>query len=64
MTPAAKRYSFAFTGFMLAYAGVVIGVPFLDRAFDFAIGDVRVESCLELEGALPLATMLSTEFGE
>ena len=36
MTPAAKRYSFAFTGFMLAYAGVVIGVPFLDRAFDFA----------------------------
>lgn len=36
MTPAAKRYTFAFMGFMGAYTGAVIGAPFLDRAFDLA----------------------------
>ncbi len=36
MNPASKRYTFAFTGFMMAYGGFVIGVPFLDRAFEFA----------------------------
>ncbi|MGX6648183.1 hypothetical protein ACWCOP_09610 [Maricaulaceae bacterium MS644] len=34
MTPAARRYTFAFLGFMGAYTGMVIGAPFLDRAFD------------------------------
>ena len=36
MKPAAKRYTFAFTGFMMCYSGFVLGVPFLDRAFDLA----------------------------
>ena len=36
MKPAAKRYTFAFTGFMMCYSGIVLGVPFLDRTFDLA----------------------------
>ncbi|MCR9130572.1 MAG: hypothetical protein NXI12_13715 [Alphaproteobacteria bacterium] len=36
MKPAARRYTFAFTGFMMCYSGLVLGVPFLDRAFELS----------------------------
>jgi hypothetical protein len=36
MTPASRRYTFAFLGFMGCYAGVVVGAPFLDRAFELS----------------------------
>jgi hypothetical protein len=38
---AARRYTFAFLGFMACYARVVIGAPFLDRAFELP-GAVRI----------------------
>lgn len=50
MTPAAKRYTFAFLGFMAAYSAAVIGVVYLDRAFDFPTA-VRV--CLALLPIVP-----------
>lgn len=54
MSLAARRYTFAFLGFMGAYAGVVIGAPFLDRAFDLP-GPARL--------ALALAPVIPALFG-
>lgn len=34
MKPAARRYAFAFTGFIMAYSAIVLATPFLDGAFE------------------------------